>query len=113
MRAVVLNGYGERDVLQVIDVVDPVPGPEEVLIDIVATALNRADLLQRRGLYPSPPLAGFRSKMLRQFLRYGSRRSMRSLCRVDSPLAERHWFMRALPVWVLQRFKSARRLAHG
>ena len=59
MKAVVLNGYGELDVLQVIDVVDPVPGPEEVLIDIVATALNRADLLQRRGLYPSPPLAGF------------------------------------------------------
>lgn len=59
MKAVVLNGYGELDVLQVIDVIDPVPGPEEVLIDIVATALNRADLLQRRGLYPSPPLAGF------------------------------------------------------
>jgi len=59
MKAVVLNGYGELDVLQLIDVVDPVPGPEEVLIDIVSTALNRADLLQRRGLYPSPPLAGF------------------------------------------------------
>jgi putative PIG3 family NAD(P)H quinone oxidoreductase len=59
MKAVVLNGYGELDVLQVIDVVDPVPGPEEVLVDIVATALNRADLLQRRGLYPSPALAGF------------------------------------------------------
>ncbi|MSW55837.1 MAG: NAD(P)H-quinone oxidoreductase, partial [Actinobacteria bacterium] len=38
MKAVVLNGYGELDVLQLIDVVDPVPGPEEVLIDIVATA---------------------------------------------------------------------------
>jgi len=59
MKAVVLNGYGELDVLQLIDVVDPVPGPEEVLIDVVSTALNRADLLQRRGLYPSPPLAGF------------------------------------------------------
>jgi putative PIG3 family NAD(P)H quinone oxidoreductase len=59
MKAVVLNGYGEVDVLQLIDVVDPVPGPEEVLIDIVSTSLNRADLLQRRGLYPSPPLAGF------------------------------------------------------
>lgn len=59
MKAVVLNGYGELDVMQLIDVIDPVPGPEEVLIDIVATALNRADLLQRRGLYPSPPLAGF------------------------------------------------------
>ena len=59
MKAVVLNGYGETDVLTLSEVADPVPGPEEVLVDIVATALNRADLLQRRGLYPSPPIAGF------------------------------------------------------
>ena len=59
MKAVVLNGYGDLDVLQLVEVVAPVPGPEEVLVDIVATALNRADLLQRMGLYPSPPLAGF------------------------------------------------------
>jgi putative PIG3 family NAD(P)H quinone oxidoreductase len=59
MRAVVLESYGETDVLGVVEVADPVPGPEEVLVDVVATALNRADLLQRRGLYPSPPLAGF------------------------------------------------------
>ena len=61
MRAVVLESYGETDVLRVIEVPDPVPGPEEVLVDVVATALNRADLLQRRGLYPSPALAGFPS----------------------------------------------------
>jgi len=60
MKAVVLNGYGETDVLTLSEVADPVPGPEEVLVDIVATALNRADLLQRRGLYPSPPIAGFK-----------------------------------------------------
>ena len=59
MKAVVLNGYGELDVLQLVEVVAPVSGPEEVLVDIVTTALNRADLLQRMGLYPSPPLAGF------------------------------------------------------
>lgn len=59
MKAVVLNGYGDLDVLQLIEVVAPVPGPEEVVVDIVTTALNRADLLQRMGLYPSPPLAGF------------------------------------------------------
>lgn len=59
MRAVVLSEYGEVDVLRVVDVADPVPGPEEVLVDVVTTALNRADLLQRLGLYPSPPLAGF------------------------------------------------------
>jgi NADPH2:quinone reductase len=33
---------------------DPVPGPDEVLVDVAATALNRADLLQRMGLYPDP-----------------------------------------------------------
>jgi putative PIG3 family NAD(P)H quinone oxidoreductase len=59
MRAVVLSEYGDTDVLQVVDVADPIAGPEEVLVEVVATALNRADLLQRRGLYPSPPLAGF------------------------------------------------------
>lgn len=36
------------------DIPEPEPGPEEVLVEIVATALNRADLLQRRGLYPEP-----------------------------------------------------------
>ena len=36
------------------DVPDPVPGPEEVVVDVVATALNRADVLQRMGFYPQP-----------------------------------------------------------
>jgi putative PIG3 family NAD(P)H quinone oxidoreductase len=31
-----------------------VPGPDEVLVEVAATALNRADLLQRMGLYPDP-----------------------------------------------------------
>ena len=57
MRAVVLESYGEPDVLTLRDVPDPRPGPEEVVVDIVATALNRADLLQRRGFYPGPPMA--------------------------------------------------------
>jgi len=57
MRAVVLESYGEPEVLTLRDVPDPVPGPEEVVVDIVATALNRADLLQRRGFYPGPPMA--------------------------------------------------------
>ncbi|NCY16370.1 MAG: NAD(P)H-quinone oxidoreductase [Actinobacteria bacterium] len=59
MRAVVLTEYGDTEVLRVVEVADPIAGPEEVLVEVVATALNRADLLQRRGLYPSPPLAGF------------------------------------------------------
>ncbi|HVN51276.1 MAG TPA: NAD(P)H-quinone oxidoreductase [Acidimicrobiales bacterium] len=57
MRAVVLESHGEPDVLTLRDVRDPVPGPEEALVEVVATALNRADLLQRRGLYPGPQMA--------------------------------------------------------
>jgi len=56
MRAVVLDEHGDVDVLVIRDVPDPVPGPEEVLVDVVATALNRADLLQRMGFYPGPPM---------------------------------------------------------
>jgi NADPH:quinone reductase len=56
MRAVVLESYGEPDVLRVAEVPDPEPGPEEVVVSVVATALNRADLLQRRGRYPGPPM---------------------------------------------------------
>ncbi|MBQ3592084.1 MAG: alcohol dehydrogenase catalytic domain-containing protein, partial [Clostridia bacterium] len=37
------------------DVPDPVCRPDEVLVKIHAAALNRADLLQRQGKYPSPP----------------------------------------------------------
>lgn len=55
MRAVVLHSHGEPEVLTLDDIPDPTPGPEEILVDVVATALNRADLLQRRGLYPGPP----------------------------------------------------------
>lgn len=55
MRAVVLTSYGDPDVLAVTDIEEPEMGPTDVLVDVVATALNRADLLQRRGLYPEPP----------------------------------------------------------
>src|SRR3712207_7432185 len=37
------------------EVPDPVCGPDEVVVDVVATAVNRADLLQRQGFYPPPP----------------------------------------------------------
>ena len=56
MRAVVLKSYGGPEVLTIREVPDPTPGPTEVVVDIAATALNRADLLQRRGLYPGPPM---------------------------------------------------------
>jgi putative PIG3 family NAD(P)H quinone oxidoreductase len=54
MRAVVLHSHGGPEVLTIEEVADPVPGPDEVLVDVVGTALNRADLLQRMGLYPDP-----------------------------------------------------------
>lgn len=54
MRAVVLQAHGGPEVLTIVEVDDPMPGPDEVLVDIAATALNRADILQRMGLYPDP-----------------------------------------------------------
>lgn len=54
MKAVVIDQPGEPDVLTIQDVPEPQPGPDEILVDVHATALNRADLLQRRGLYPDP-----------------------------------------------------------
>ena len=54
MRAVVLTEFGEPQVLRVAEVPVPVPAADEVLVRVHATALNRADLLQRRGLYPNP-----------------------------------------------------------
>jgi NADPH:quinone reductase len=56
MRAVVLEAHGGPDVLSIRQVPDPLPGPEEVVVEVVSTALNRADLLQRRGFYPGPPM---------------------------------------------------------
>ena len=57
MRAVVLEEKGGPEVLRVRDdIPDPVVGPEEVLVEIVSSAVNRADLLQRMGLYPGPPM---------------------------------------------------------
>jgi putative PIG3 family NAD(P)H quinone oxidoreductase len=55
MRAVTLPSYGGPEVLTLADVPDPEPGPGEVLLDVVATAVNRADVLQRRGFYEPPP----------------------------------------------------------
>lgn len=54
MRAVVLRSHGGPEVLGIEEVDDPRPGPEDVVVDVAATALNRADLLQRMGLYPDP-----------------------------------------------------------
>ena len=55
MRAVTVSGPGGPEVLGWGEVPDPVLRPGEVLVDVVATAVNRADLLQRAGFYPPPP----------------------------------------------------------
>ena len=55
MRAAIADGTGGPEVLSVREVPDVEPGPGEIAIATVATAVNRADLLQRQGLYPAPP----------------------------------------------------------
>ena len=55
MKAVVITAPGGVDVLEVRDVARPVPSYAQVLVRVHATALNRADLMQREGRYPPPP----------------------------------------------------------
>lgn len=55
MKAVVITNPGGPEVLQLQEVEDPQIKDDEVLIKVEATALNRADTLQRKGSYPPPP----------------------------------------------------------
>ncbi len=55
MKAIVIARPGGPEVLELRDVPLPEPGSGEVRVRVHATALNRADLLQRRGHYPAPP----------------------------------------------------------
>jgi putative PIG3 family NAD(P)H quinone oxidoreductase len=55
MHAIIAREPGGPEVLEWTEVPDPEPAPGEVVIDVAATALNRADLLQRQGFYPPPP----------------------------------------------------------
>lgn len=54
MRAVTLPTYGGPEALVLAEVPDPVAGPGEVLVEVTASAVNRADLLQRQGFYEPP-----------------------------------------------------------
>lgn len=54
MRAVVVSEPGGPEVLQVADVPEPDVRPHDVLVDVAATAVNRADVMQRLGHYPPP-----------------------------------------------------------
>ncbi len=55
MKAVLFQGKGGAEVIRWADTPDPAAARGEVLVRVRAAALNRADLLQRRGLYPPPP----------------------------------------------------------
>jgi putative PIG3 family NAD(P)H quinone oxidoreductase len=55
MYAVTIREPGGPDVLTWAEVPEPEPGPDEVLIEVAASAVNRPDLLQRAGFYPPPP----------------------------------------------------------
>jgi putative PIG3 family NAD(P)H quinone oxidoreductase len=55
MHAIIAREPGGPEVLEWTEVQDPEPAPGEVVVDVAATALNRADLLQRQGFYPPPP----------------------------------------------------------
>jgi putative PIG3 family NAD(P)H quinone oxidoreductase len=54
MRAVVITEYGGPDVLRIAEVDDPMPGPDEILVAVEHSAVNRADVLQRLGRYRDP-----------------------------------------------------------
>ena len=55
MRAIDPEAPGGPEVLRVVERPVPVPGPEELLIRVVAAGVNRPDVLQRKGGYPPPP----------------------------------------------------------
>ena len=55
MKAIIRIGDGGPEVLQLSEVPAPIPTATQLLVDVHATALNRADLIQRRGGYPPPP----------------------------------------------------------
>jgi len=54
MRAVVITEPGGPEVMHWLEVPDPVPGPGDVVIEVAASGVNRADLMQREGHYPPP-----------------------------------------------------------
>jgi putative PIG3 family NAD(P)H quinone oxidoreductase len=55
MRAIVITAPGGPDVLQERSVAAPDPGPSHIRVRVAASAVNRADLMQRQGRYPAPP----------------------------------------------------------
>ncbi|MEW7992661.1 MAG: NAD(P)H-quinone oxidoreductase [Candidatus Thiodiazotropha sp.] len=54
MRAVLISEFGGADVLRIGEVETTAPGPGQVLVEVVATSVNRPDIVQREGNYPPP-----------------------------------------------------------
>ena len=55
MKAIVLDGFGGPEVMKIDEVATPEPGDGQVRVKVMATSVNRADLIQRQGNYPPPP----------------------------------------------------------
>jgi putative PIG3 family NAD(P)H quinone oxidoreductase len=55
MKAIVLTEFGGPEVMKIGEVPPPEPGHGQVLVRVMATSVNRADLIQRQGNYPPPP----------------------------------------------------------
>jgi NADPH:quinone reductase len=55
MKAVVMRGFGGPEVMEIAEVAIPEPGPNQVRLRVLATSVNRADIIQRQGHYPPPP----------------------------------------------------------
>jgi putative PIG3 family NAD(P)H quinone oxidoreductase len=55
MKAVVMDSFGDADVMRIGDVPAPMPQDHQVLIEVAATSVNRPDIVQRQGHYPPPP----------------------------------------------------------
>jgi putative PIG3 family NAD(P)H quinone oxidoreductase len=55
MHAITVSEPGGPEALRWTEVPDPIAGPGEVVIDVAASAVNRADIMQRQGSYPPPP----------------------------------------------------------
>src|SRR5690242_10732647 len=55
MRAIAIREPGDESVLSVVERPDPEPPPQHVRVRVAYAGVNRADLLQRMGLYPAPP----------------------------------------------------------
>jgi putative PIG3 family NAD(P)H quinone oxidoreductase len=55
MKAVIIEKFGDENVLKLGEAADPVPGADDLLIGVRCAGLNRADIMQRQGFYPPPP----------------------------------------------------------